>query len=47
MLSRVVDIDPEKVEIGMAVTAFVSELDGVPVVLFRPDISSSQEGDKP
>ena len=43
LMSRVVDIDPEEVKIGMAVTAFVSEIDGVPVVLFRPD-SSTAEG---
>ena len=45
MLSQVVDIEPEQVEIGMAVTAFVSELDGMPVVLFRPDNAISAEGD--
>ena len=45
MLSRVVDIDPEEVRIGMAVTAFVSEIDGVPVVLFRPDPDQPQAGE--
>lgn len=37
MLSRVEGIAPEKVEIGMAVTAFIGEVDEKPVVLFKPD----------
>jgi len=46
MLSQVVDIEPEQVEIGMAVTAFVSELDGVAVVLFRPEDAISPDGEE-
>ncbi len=41
MMSRVVDISPEKVSIGMEVTAFVGELDGTPLVLFKPAGSST------
>ncbi|GAB1263231.1 OB-fold domain-containing protein [Aurantivibrio infirmus] len=37
MMTRVVDIEPEKVTIGMKVTAFVSEIDGTKVVLFKPE----------
>lgn len=37
MLSRVVDIAPENVKIGMAVSAFIGELDGQKLVLFRPE----------
>ena len=37
MMSRVVGIAPEKVKIGMAVKAFVSEIDGDPVVFFKPE----------
>jgi uncharacterized protein len=37
MMSRVVDIVPEEVVIGMPVRAFVSEIDGKAVVLFRPE----------
>lgn len=36
MMTRVVDIDPSDVEIGQAVEAFVGEVDGAKVVLFRP-----------
>ncbi len=36
MMTRVVDIAPEEVRIGDAVDAFVGEIDGDPVVLFRP-----------
>ncbi len=36
LLTRIVDVDPGKVRIGMAVDAFVGELDGHRVVLFRP-----------
>jgi len=36
LMSRVVDIAPEAVRIGMRVRAFVGEIDGVKVVLFRP-----------
>lgn len=36
MMTRVVDADPQHVRIGDAVTAFVGEIDGNRVVLFRP-----------
>ena len=36
MMSRVTDIAPEDVTIGMAVMARVGDLDGEPVVLFAP-----------
>ena len=36
MMSRVVDIDPGAVTIGMAVTARVAEIDGTPAVVFAP-----------
>jgi len=36
MMSRVVGIEAEKVVIGMAVMAFIGEIDGVRVVLFKP-----------
>lgn len=36
MLSRVVGVPPEQVAIGMQVEAFVSSVDQVPVVLFKP-----------
>lgn len=36
MLSRVVDIAPEKVFIGMRVQAFIGSVDQVQVVLFKP-----------
>ena len=36
MTTRVVDIAPEDVKIGASVTAFVGEIDGNRVVLFRP-----------
>jgi len=36
MMSRVTDIAPEDVTIGMAVVARVGDLDGEPVVLFSP-----------
>lgn len=35
MLTRVVDVDPGKVKIGMAVEAFIGAVDGNRVVLFR------------
>ena len=35
MMSRVVDMDPAEVKIGMAVEAFVGEIGESPVVLFR------------
>ena len=38
MLSRVVEIAPEDVTIGMAVEAFVGEIDESPVILFRPAV---------
>lgn len=41
MLSRVVDITPEDVCIGMKVKAFIGAIDGETLVLFRPD---SQRG---
>jgi uncharacterized OB-fold protein len=36
LLSRVVEVAPGEVAIGMEVEAFVGELGGEPVVLFRP-----------
>ena len=36
LMSRVVEIEPAKVRIGMKVRARVGELDGVPQVLFVP-----------
>lgn len=36
LLSRVVGVPPDRVGIGMEVEAFVGELGGEPVVLFRP-----------
>lgn len=36
MMSRVVDIEPEKVHIGMKVRAFIGEIEGETLVLFRP-----------
>lgn len=36
MMTRVVDIDPAEVKIGMPVTAFVGDVDGEAAVLFRP-----------
>jgi len=37
MMSRVVGLAPEKVKIGMAVKAFVGEIDGDPAVFFKPE----------
>lgn len=36
MMSRVDDIDPAKVSIGMPVSAYVGDVDGAPGVLFKP-----------
>lgn len=36
MLTRVVDIDPKQVRIGMQVEGAVGAIDGEPAVLFRP-----------
>ncbi len=36
MMSRVIDIEPTAVEIGMKVRARVGELDGAPQILFSP-----------
>ena len=36
MMTRVVDTAPEDVRIGDAVTAFVGEIEGEKVILFRP-----------
>lgn len=36
MMTRVVDTDPQDVRIGDGVTAFVGEIEGNRVVLFRP-----------
>ena len=41
MMSRVVDMDPAEVKIGMAVKAFVGAIGETPVVLFR----KAEEGD--
>jgi len=37
MMTRVVDIEPGDVKIGMKVKSFVSEIDGTKVVLFKPE----------
>ncbi len=44
MMTRVVDIDPEEVRIGDAVTAFVGEIEGNRVVLFRPAAAPASGG---
>lgn len=36
MMSRVVDIDPADVKIGMKVKARIEDLDGVPAIVFSP-----------
>jgi uncharacterized OB-fold protein len=36
MMSRVVDIGPDAVAIGMKVQAFIGEIDGKTLILFRP-----------
>ncbi|MGQ9427359.1 Zn-ribbon domain-containing OB-fold protein [Gilvimarinus sp. F26214L] len=36
MMSRVVDVDPGQVRIGMRVQGFIGEIEGRTVVLFRP-----------
>ena len=36
MMSRIVEIEPTAVEIGMKVRAHVGELDGAPQILFTP-----------
>lgn len=36
MMTRVVDVAPDEVRIGQSVDAFVGEVDGAKVVLFRP-----------
>ncbi len=41
MMTRVVDTDPQDVRIGDPVTAFVGEIEGNRVVLFRPAMASS------
>jgi uncharacterized protein len=43
MMSRVVGVPPEKVIIGMQVSAFIGEIDQVKVVLFKPTPSKSDE----
>ena len=43
MLSRVEGIAPEQVKIGMKVQAFIGELEGQTVVLFKPDQSAGQQ----
>jgi len=42
MLSRVVGVSPEMVTIGMQVSAFISEIDQVKVVLFKPTTPKSE-----
>lgn len=37
LMSRVVDVDPHEVTIGMAVRAKIGELNGEPALLFVPD----------
>ncbi len=36
MMSRVDDIDPHNVKIGMPITAFVGDINGAPAVLCKP-----------
>ena len=36
MMSRIVDIAPEAIRIGMPVRGFMGEIDGEPAYLFRP-----------
>ncbi len=36
LMSRVVDIEPTEVSIGMAVEAFIGDVDGTKLILFRP-----------
>jgi uncharacterized OB-fold protein len=36
LMSRVVDVEPTEVTIGMAVEAFIGELGDVPLILFQP-----------
>ena len=36
MMSRLTDIPPEDIKIGMAVKAYVGEVDGAAAILFRP-----------
>ena len=36
MMTRVVDIDPAEVKIGMVVKSFIGDIDGEAAVLFRP-----------
>lgn len=43
MMSRVVDVEPGEVRIGMKVQAFIGEIDGEPLVLFRP---AQEDGDE-
>lgn len=44
MFTRVVDVSPDEVFIGMSVTAFVGDIDGVAVVLFRPERGAVSHG---
>lgn len=46
MMSRVVDIEPEQVQIGMEVEAFIGEIDDQKLVLFKPRSTGSKEGGK-
>lgn len=43
MLSRVMDVDPDKVKIGMQVSAHITELDGVRAVVFYNKEQGSKE----
>lgn len=43
MMTRVVDIEPEQVRIGMKVQAFIGELEGETLVLFRPAQEDADE----
>lgn len=36
MMSRLVDVSPEAIAVGMAVKGFVGDVDGTPAVLFAP-----------
>jgi uncharacterized OB-fold protein len=44
LMSRVVDVEPTEVSIGMAVEAFIGDLDGTRLILFRPAAEGAADG---
>ncbi|GAB1261836.1 Zn-ribbon domain-containing OB-fold protein [Aurantivibrio plasticivorans] len=42
MMSRVVDIAPGDVKIGLEVEAFIGEIDGVSLVLYKPALNGGE-----